>query len=164
MDSTPSFPCSLQDSEAVSIISYLRKAGYTKLVLQIGTGSVEPLNLVKHATHDFAVEYFKFSHTFKDVIQTAGLVISHAGAGTILEVLRMPSPAPKLLVVVNTKLMDNHQLELAEALSQGSYLFHAEPHNVVETIRKSDWASIQPYPPIDSTAFPLLLAHEVSGS
>lgn len=38
--------------------------------------------------------------------------LTHAGAGTLLEVLRAPR-APKLLVVPNAGLMGDHQRELA---------------------------------------------------
>ncbi|KAM3425005.1 UDP-N-acetylglucosamine transferase subunit ALG13 [Cercospora zeina] len=44
-----------------------------------------------------------------------GVVISHAGSGTILDALRIQVP---LVVVPNEALLDNHQVELAEALAQ----------------------------------------------
>lgn len=56
----------------------------------------------------------------------ADVVISHAGSGTILEALRMDaSTRPKLIVVPNETLMDNHQTELAKALSKGHYVHAA---------------------------------------
>lgn len=42
-----------------------------------------------------------------------------SGSGTILQTLRTPRP---LLVVPNTKLMDNHQGELASALAAEGYM------------------------------------------
>lgn len=57
------------------------------------------------------------------------------GSGTILEVLRLPkfqkvepnSTFPRLVVVPNTSLMDNHQIELAEALSSKNHLIQSLP-------------------------------------
>lgn len=45
-------------------------------------------------------------------IQNASIVISHAGTGSILDVLR-GNPGIPLIVVPNESLMDNHQLEVA---------------------------------------------------
>ncbi|PWN20918.1 hypothetical protein BCV69DRAFT_282429 [Microstroma glucosiphilum] len=58
-------------------------------------------------------------------LKEANLVIAHAGAGTILETLRLPSSSvstpPALLLVPNESLMDNHQLELAQAIHAGGW-------------------------------------------
>jgi beta-1,4-N-acetylglucosaminyltransferase len=48
-----------------------------------------------------------------EVIASAALVISHAGAGSIFESLTFSVP---LIVVPNALLMDNHQVELAQLL------------------------------------------------
>ncbi|KAK2737977.1 N-acetylglucosaminyldiphosphodolichol N-acetylglucosaminyltransferase catalytic subunit alg13 [Myotisia sp. PD_48] len=52
-----------------------------------------------------------------------GLVVSHAGSGTILEVLRYGIP---LLVVPNPDLMHNHQVELAKQLASAGYVVHGQ--------------------------------------
>ncbi len=41
------------------------------------------------------------------------------GSGSILEALRLKK---RLIVVVNDRLMDNHQQELADAMMQENYL------------------------------------------
>ncbi len=43
------------------------------------------------------------------------------GSGSILDALRMDVP---LVVVPNPELLDNHQVELAEALSAQGYVIH----------------------------------------
>lgn len=52
-------------------------------------------------------------------MRNASLIISHAGAGSIMEGLSLEK---LMLVVINSSLMDNHQTELAYALSKRQYL------------------------------------------
>lgn len=47
--------------------------------------------------------------------------IHDIGSGSILMVLRS-KPVKRLLIVPNTSLMDNHQVELAEALEARNHL------------------------------------------
>lgn len=87
-------------------------------------------------------------------IDKASLVISHAGAGSIFESLRAQKP---LIIVINTLLMDNHQTEIADALSLprngGPYLYYCEPANLVDTLATIDIYKLQPLPPKDMTLF-----------
>jgi beta-1,4-N-acetylglucosaminyltransferase len=48
-----------------------------------------------------------------DDIINSDLIITHAGTGTILECLRHRN---KVIAIVNTKLMENHQMEIASRL------------------------------------------------
>jgi UDP-N-acetylglucosamine transferase subunit ALG13 len=57
--------------------------------------------------------------TFCHVLYIAN---SNTGSGTILAALRLDAP---IVVVPNTKLLDNHQVELADALQQQGYVVHA---------------------------------------
>lgn len=52
-----------------------------------------------------------------------GLVVSHAGSGTILQALRIDVP---IVVVPNSELLDNHQVELADALAEQEYVVHGK--------------------------------------
>ncbi|KAF6007759.1 hypothetical protein HII13_004430 [Brettanomyces bruxellensis] len=55
----------------------------------------------------------------RDLVQKytskSDLVISHAGTGSILDSLRMKK---KLVILVNDKLQDNHQLQIAKAFEE----------------------------------------------
>ncbi|KAF4591812.1 UDP-N-acetylglucosamine transferase subunit ALG13 [Ophiocordyceps camponoti-floridani] len=53
-----------------------------------------------------------------------GLVISHAGTGTILDAWRVSAP---LIVVPNPELLDDHQTELARHLAEEGYATMAQP-------------------------------------
>lgn len=67
-----------------------------------------------------------------------------AGAGTALDALRC---GKALVVVINERLMDNHQEELADALAAERYVLKARVHSVVDVLRsalgKSD---LRPWP------------------
>lgn len=72
------------------------------------------------------VEAFNYKHgtVWKTLYKNADLIVSHAGAGSCLEALENKR---KLLVVINETLMDNHQIELASALKERSYLEYCLP-------------------------------------
>ena len=102
----------------------LRGRGFDRLVLQIGSGDLprgvrlgDDDNRTGEYTHECGLEvsWFRFQPEFRKVISQADLVVSHAGSGSIFEAL---GAQRNLIVVVNTKLMDNHQQELAERLCQ----------------------------------------------
>ncbi|XP_068921304.1 UDP-N-acetylglucosamine transferase subunit ALG13-like isoform X1 [Petaurus breviceps papuanus] len=66
------------------------------------------------------------------------------GAGSCLEALEEGKP---LVVVVNEKLMDNHQLELARQLHKEGYLFYCTCSTLLELLKSVDLSSLKPFPP-----------------
>ncbi len=52
-----------------------------------------------------------------------GCVVSHAGSGSILDAMRISVP---LVVVPNTDLLHNHQVQLAEVLAEQSYVVYGK--------------------------------------
>uniref|UniRef100_A0A8C8VF44 UDP-N-acetylglucosamine transferase subunit ALG13 n=1 Tax=Pelusios castaneus TaxID=367368 RepID=A0A8C8VF44_9SAUR len=118
----------------------LRSLGYSRLVLQVGSGAApEPLR-----TAAFTLEVFRFKESLAEDLQRADLVISHAGAGTCLETLEKGKP---LLVVVNEKLMNNHQLELATQLYRDGHLFYCTCSTLLESLKSMDLSTLKPFPP-----------------
>ncbi|KAL2045152.1 hypothetical protein N7G274_002233 [Stereocaulon virgatum] len=67
--------------------------------------------------------------------KTEGVVISHAGSGSILHALRIDVP---LIVVPNTALLDNHQVELAEELAKQGYVIHGKLNDLSAAIYQSE--------------------------
>lgn len=60
-----------------------------------------------------------------------GAVFSHAGSGTILDALRINVP---LVVVPNSALLHNHQVELAEELEEQDYVVYGKLNKLAESI------------------------------
>jgi len=95
-------------------------------------------------------------------IQSTTLMISHAGAGSIMEGLEQHK---KLLVVINPTLMNNHQSELAGALSSRGYLWHLDSpekfsdnnYHIVRKIDALPKENIKMWPKGDEWAFPTFL-------
>ncbi|XP_025999827.1 UDP-N-acetylglucosamine transferase subunit ALG13 homolog [Astatotilapia calliptera] len=129
---------SITSSEATQA---LKARGYERLVLQVGRGSVLP---AADSCPHIRLEAFRFKNSIAEDISQADLVISHAGAGSCLEAL---GAGKSLLVVVNDKLMDNHQLELARQLHMDSHLLYCTCSTLTETLRTMDLSVLQPFPP-----------------
>uniref|UniRef100_A0A4W5NFH0 UDP-N-acetylglucosamine transferase subunit ALG13 n=1 Tax=Hucho hucho TaxID=62062 RepID=A0A4W5NFH0_9TELE len=117
----------------------LKARGYQHLVLQVGRSSIFPDS---DSCHKLTLEAFKFKDSTAENVKCADLVISHAGAGSCLESLGAGKP---LLVVIDDKLMDNHQLELAKQLHQDSHLLYFTASNLTETLRTMDLSVLSPF-------------------
>ncbi|CAE8598093.1 unnamed protein product, partial [Polarella glacialis] len=140
---TTCFDALIQAVDTQSFHAQALKLGYDRMVIQVGKGSYRP-GLGGNA---LGVECFDFKPSLEEEMNSASLVISHAGAGSVIEALRA---GRRLLVVVNPLLMDNHQLELAEAMhSRGFCAMARRPEDLLEALEEA--ATMQPksYPPID---------------
>ncbi|KAI9893917.1 MAG: N-acetylglucosaminyldiphosphodolichol N-acetylglucosaminyltransferase catalytic subunit alg13 [Vezdaea aestivalis] len=130
-----------------AVLASLETYGYTELILQYGaqgasifdnfvqtypTGSPERYGL---DINGFPFNYIGLGQEMRAAKGSEGalegMVISHAGSGSILAALRISVP---LIVVPNTSLLDNHQVDLAEELSKQGYLIHGKLDNLVGAI------------------------------
>lgn len=57
------------------------------------------------------------------------------GSGTILDALRLSVP---LIVVPNSELLDNHQVELAEALAEQEYVVHGKLEDLNQALEDAE--------------------------
>lgn len=99
------------------------KNGINKIIIQKGIGgSYIPINYKKYESKLNIVigDLFK---QFESLIKSSELVISHGGAGNILETLKNKK---KIIVCINQKLMDNHQIELATSLEDKNYIIYCK--------------------------------------
>lgn len=122
-------------------ISTLKDLGYNRVILQIGRGTVEPKS---YSTASFTLDVFRYKDSVAEDIQNADLVISHAGAGSCLETLEAQKP---LIVVINEKLMSNHQLELAKQLNKDGHLSYCTCSTLESTLKTLDLSSLKIFPP-----------------
>lgn len=128
-------------SSNISFLSLLSSLGYNELILQYGKGappsfSNDVREVTKEVNDESDTRYYQFvsnntqtclhitCYRFKSSIRQdmlrASLILSHAGAGSIMESLALKK---KTCVVINHDLMDNHQLELAQALRERGFLY-----------------------------------------
>ncbi|VEN48528.1 unnamed protein product [Callosobruchus maculatus] len=139
------------------VLDILQSLGITFVQLQTGKDfpgpkldpNVEQLCSIRSESGSYTVElekkitlkYNEYFEDFNNEIEKSDLVISHAGAGTCLEVLHKKKP---LLVVINEDLMDNHQMELAEELENQGYLYHCTCNTLVQAL-KQDFSALKHY-------------------
>jgi beta-1,4-N-acetylglucosaminyltransferase len=88
-------------------------------------------------------EYFKFADDIISCYQSADLVITHAGAGTIFTLLEM---GKRIIVVPNLERDDSHQKDLAGVVSRkkwGLVCWHFQ--ELPELIARAPEFSMVPY-------------------
>eukprot|EP00964_Phaeocystis_antarctica_P105106 scaffold70187_cov60-Phaeocystis_antarctica.AAC.4 len=133
-------------------MALLAEHGYTELRLQVGHGTEPRIP----ASPPLQVEWYRFKDGLSADMAESALLISHAGAGSILEGLRL---GKLLLVVVNDQLMHNHQQELAHALAEQRHLVATTPGQLRDELQRllERPPALLPYPEVDPTIFPRFL-------
>ncbi len=106
-----------------------------KIVIQIGRSKYKPKNC----------GYFKFKQSLIQDIKKANLIISHGGAGTTYEVLKL---GKKLISIDNPNVNDSHQPDLLGKLSKEKYcLWCNDPERIYEFIIKAKKFKFRKYIP-----------------
>lgn len=130
-----------------NILKLLKSFSYNKIVLQVGNGKHDNDELLNFKENQFnsqiepeirrayrekmEIVAYRYKSSIKEDINEADLVISHAGAGSVMETLEAHK---KLIVVINETLMNNHQLELAEKMFEEGYLLYTTCSGLVDKI------------------------------
>lgn len=125
---TASFSSLVRAAVCSAFCHTLEQNDYTDLIVQYGANGNELFDSLLQALGTTSIQVSGFgldksglSHYMQ--LAKTGVVISHAGSGTILDALRTGVP---LVVVPNSELLDNHQVELAEALAEQEYVVHGK--------------------------------------
>ncbi|KAI5956144.1 ALG13 [Candida margitis] len=105
------------------------------------------------------VTAFPFSSHIQDYIKQADIVISHAGTGSIIDTLRYQK---KLIVVVNTQLMDNHQEEIANKFAKMNYCAKCNcDDDFKPVLEKALTHAFEKFPESDGTILETIVAEEL---
>jgi len=148
------------------VISALADIGIQELSIQYGRdfdfeSKVQVIKNVSEISRKNSIVYtccgvkIRGKDYYPSIVQEmrqADLIIGHAGAGTCMEALSFEKP---LVIVVNNKLMNNHQVELAERLSKDNYAHVAySPAQLENLLRTSQVLSITKFPrPVAPSVF-----------
>lgn len=84
--------------------------------------------VTKFGLNALLITVFPFSPSINDYIAQADIVVSHAGTGSILDVLRLGKP---LIVVTNQDLMNDHQEEVAAQFEKLGYLYRVNTRELL---------------------------------
>ena len=169
---TTQFDQLIQTVASHDVLQKLKSLGYSKVVFQTGRGQLVsdvsekipesssdvssekiPANITDEKIPGLVscekipglvVEYFQFKPSIREDIEAADLVISHAGAGSVLETLGARKP---LLVVINDELMGNHQTELARQLYKDGHLYFCNCGTLLETLDTANFSILKPFNP-----------------
>ncbi|KAI9554473.1 hypothetical protein GHT06_019746 [Daphnia sinensis] len=121
------------------MLEIMEAKGYTHLIIQIGRGPEPQIP----TSLRIQITVYQLKENISSDIKDASLVISHAGAGSCLEVLSAHKP---LIVVVNQKLMGNHQLELAEKLQSEKHVVMCYPETLKTTFADFNTSCLKTLP------------------
>jgi beta-1,4-N-acetylglucosaminyltransferase len=120
--------------ELISTMDQLAPTLSCPVVMQIGSGSVIPAH---------ASAWFRFAPSLEDWLRCAGLVVSHGGSGTLVEVLRR---GRRLVGVSNPVLYDRHQDDLLAEFENAGYLIWCRDlARLDDAIRQAEQAIFRSY-------------------
>lgn len=133
------------------LLSTLKSHQFTDIKLQCGDGNHadKQLNFSQNSVVKFSKEGLKivaydYKPTIREDMESADLIVSHAGAGSVMESLSLNK---RLVVVINDQLMDNHQLELAEKMFNEGFLLYTDCEGLQETLEEMDETEQKKYVP-----------------
>jgi beta-1,4-N-acetylglucosaminyltransferase len=159
-------------------IERLIENGYTHLIVQYGQGTKPSLDsiVINSNNKKLYVELYDFKPSLYDDMVQADVIVCHAGAGTLIEALRISqqqqqqsssiskngkkkNTTKKVVTVVNTKLMDNHQTELAYALQRRQLVYVVDDPLEMVAPETLIWDQIESFQPAISSSDAALSLH-----
>ncbi|RPD66207.1 glycosyl transferase [Lentinus tigrinus ALCF2SS1-7] len=158
------FDALVQQVLSEPVLDVLYRRGYRTLDVQCGNSDFDASLLRRDADDhwqragDLETSIWRFKPSLKEDYERADLIISHAGSGTIIDVLRLKKP---LIVIPNPTLLDNHQAELSDALAGLGHLRSSTVADLPQAIEGLDTSTLVPFPQFDGSRFRELLDEEM---
>ncbi|KAI5961237.1 ALG13 [Candida pseudojiufengensis] len=120
----------IKNSKHISKIFFESQLKESSIIDHLNLKKVEDTktNAITLSNSKIEIVAFPFSTNIESYIESSTLVISHAGTGSIIDTLKYKKP---LIVIVNNKLMDNHQLEIAEEFEKLNYCLNLNVNDLV---------------------------------
>lgn len=92
-------------------------------------------------------DYFEFDENFQERLQWADLVVTHAGAGTVYNLLEQ---GRKCIVVGNLERVDSHQTDIVRFLTENNFALATENvSDVPSLLEKAKSFTPSPYKKTD---------------
>jgi beta-1,4-N-acetylglucosaminyltransferase len=154
---TTLFDSLVESITSPSALEHMASNGFTDLIIQHGKGKAPCIA----ENFSLRIDCFDFKPSLRENMLEADLIVSHAGAGTVMEALAMDEHRQgKLAVVINSRLMDNHQVELAQAMGNRNHLYVIEEPELLQ--KKETWDNLVSFTPVrkdpgDASDFPRVL-------
>lgn len=130
------------------LLTLLQRVQCKLLKIQYGAGKSIDTDAIERVRRQYSIniECYDLKANILADINASDLVISHAGAGSCIEVLTSKRP---LIVVVNERLMNNHQTELAQQLFIDGYLLYCSTQTLANALNDLDIkiSQLKPYEP-----------------
>lgn len=145
------FDALIQELDDLTFLKTLKEIGYKGIHFQIGQGSYTP-NVQYSNIDGFDVQVYKYTNDWDAEVSHCGLVLGHAGAGTILDSLEKGKP---IVVVANTALMSNHQMEISNRMTEMGYTLSCPLPELKSQIQELciSMAGLKSFPKTESDAF-----------
>jgi beta-1,4-N-acetylglucosaminyltransferase len=134
---TAPFPSLVFAALSTEFTRALQEHGFTSLQIQAGPTTADPkfqAAVSSSPSSTIKIEIFAFSENLgEEMMAHSDLVVSHAGAGSVLEALRW---GKKLVVVENENLMAGHQREIVDELGEQGlgYLVGSDVKGLVDAV------------------------------
>ncbi|KAL9537472.1 hypothetical protein MBANPS3_011745 [Mucor bainieri] len=135
----------IHQTTSSDFLNSLPEAGIKKVVYQFGSSEhIFASNLQSYNGKVLDLHGYKYKASTTEDMEQADIIISHAGAGTVLQALRLKNK--KLIMVVNQALMDNHQYELAQAMHSSKYAIFSDMSELTDTLKSINHIQLTPFP------------------
>ena len=143
---TTLFESLIEAVSSPSVLSLMAANGFSSLIIQYGKGARPQLPIMSGTT--MKVEMYDFKASLREDMIAADFIICHAGAGTVMEALALPTckEQRKIAVVINSQLMDNHQIELAQAMGSRRHLYVLDDPQLL--LQSETWTNMNKFQPV----------------